>query len=85
MMGVKLRSFGAVMGGMRAVAGCAVRVMRRSLGLLVFIMLGGLAVMMRRFLMMLGGGVMMRAGRMFVRHGESLRVAGVQAHSNPAK
>jgi hypothetical protein len=42
-------------------------------------------VMMRRFLMMLGGGVMMRAGRMLVRHGESLRVAEVQAHSSPAK
>src|SRR6202034_362713 len=84
MMRVKLRGFGAVMRGMSAMARRGVGMMRGGFGLLVFIVLGGHAVMMRRFLVMLGGGVMMGAGRMFVRHGKLL-VAQPQAHRSPAK
>src|SRR5271169_6218516 len=49
------------------------RVMRGCFGPLVLIMLGGHAVMMRRFLVMFGGGMMMGAGRMFVRHEKAPR------------
>ena len=58
--------------------------MRGRFSPFVFVMLGGHAVMMRRFLVMFGGGVMMGAGGMFVRH-EKLLVAQVQAHRSPAK
>jgi hypothetical protein len=84
MMGVELRGFGAVMGGMRAMTRCGVGVMRGGFGPLVLIMLGGHAVMMRRFLVMLSGGMMMGAGGMFVRHGRLL-VAQTQVHRSPAK
>ena len=68
MMGMQLAGFRAVMGGMCAMSGGAMGVMRRSIGIAVFVMAGGLAMMMRRFFMMFGGRVMMRAGGMFVRH-----------------
>jgi hypothetical protein len=71
MMGVKLRGFRAMMRGVRAMTRCGVGVMCGGFGSLVLIMLGGHAVMMRRFLVMLGGGVVMGAGRMLVRHGKA--------------
>ena len=69
MMGVELRGFGAVMGGMRAMASGTMRMMRRGFDLFFLVVPGGLAVMVCRFFVMVGGGVMMGAGRMFVRHG----------------
>ena len=71
MMGMKLRSFGTVVGGMRAMARGGVGMVRGGFGLLVFIVLGSHAVMMGGFLVMFGRGVVMGAGGMFVRHGEA--------------
>jgi hypothetical protein len=71
-MGMKLRRFGAMMGGMRAMTGSGMGMVCCGIHLFVFIMLGGHAVMMRRLLVMLGGGMMMRAGGMLVRHGKLL-------------
>ena len=83
-MGVKLRGFRAVMGGMSAMAGRRVRMMRGGFDLFFFVMFGGHAVMMRRFFMMIGGRMMMGAGRMLVRHGSSPR-AGPQVQPSHAK
>ena len=83
-MGVKLRGFGAVMAGVRAMAGGRVRMMRRRFDVFIPVMFGGHAVMMRCFFMMVSGGVMMGAGRMPVRHGK-ISKAGVQAHRSSAK
>ena len=69
MMGVKLRGFGAVMDGMRAMARGRVRMMRRGFDLFFLVMFGGHAVMVRCFFVMIGGGMVMGAGRMLVRHG----------------
>jgi hypothetical protein len=72
-MGVELRGFRAMMRGVRAMTRCGVGVMRGGFGTFVFIMLGGHAVMVRRFLVMFGGGVVMGAGRMLVRHEKAPR------------
>jgi hypothetical protein len=68
MMGVQLACFRAMMGGMRAMSRGAMGMMRRGIGIIVFIMAGGLAVVMRRLFVVLGGRVMMRTGGMLVRH-----------------
>lgn len=59
-------------------------VMSGQLGLVVFIMFGGHAMMMGSLFMMLGGGMMMGAGWMLVRHGK-LPLAEAEAHRNRAK
>ena len=84
MMGMELGSFGAMMGGVRAMARRGMGMMGGCLGLFILVMFGGLAVMVSRLLVMFGGGVMMRAGRMFVRH-EALLLAGAQRDIRPAK
>jgi hypothetical protein len=82
MMGVQLARFRAVVGGMRAVARSGLGVMRRGIGIVFLVMFGGQAVMMRRFFVMPGGGMVMRAGWMFVRH-EVFLLAG-QGSTHPA-
>jgi hypothetical protein len=84
MMGMELGSFGAMMGGVRAMARRGVGMMGGCLGLFILVMLGRHAVMVSRLLVMFGGGVMMRAGRVFVRH-EALLLAGAQRDIRPAK
>ncbi len=69
MMRVGLAGFRTMMGGVRAVAGCAVRVMRRRLVIVFFVMTGRFAVMLCGFLVMVGGVIVMFACRMLVRHG----------------
>jgi hypothetical protein len=68
MMGVQLARFRAMMSGMRAMSRGAMGVMRRDIGIIVFVMAGGLAMMMCRLFVVLGGRVVMRAGGMLVRH-----------------
>ena len=70
--------------GMGAMARRGMGMVGGGVGLLIFIMFGGHAVMMRRFLVMFGGGMVMGAGGMLVRHGKLL-VAQIQAHRSPAK
>ena len=84
MMGVQLAGFRAVMGGVCAMSGGAMGVMRRGIGIVVFIMTGGLAMVMRRFFMVFGGRVMMRAGGMLVRHC-ALLLTDSAAHTARAK
>ena len=57
----------------RGVAGRAVRVMRRSLGVFLVVMLGRFAVVAGGMFMMFGGFDVMFAGRMFGRHVRFLR------------
>ena len=80
MMGVQLACFRAVMGGMDAMAQCGVSVARSGFGIVFLVMFGGLAMVMRRFFAMLGGGMMMRAGRMLVRHETLSLVVNARAH-----
>jgi hypothetical protein len=68
MLDVKLARFRRMMMRVRAVARGRVRVMRRDLVVVSFIMLRGFAMMARGFLVMIRGVMMMLAGRMFVRH-----------------
>lgn len=68
MMGVQFARLDAVMSGMGAMSGCAMRVMRRRVGIIFFVMSSGLAMMMRCLFVMFGGHMMMRAGGMLVRH-----------------
>ena len=72
MLGVGLAGLGGMVIGVMAVAGSGVSMMRRGVMVFVFIALGGFAVMVCRFFMMLGGVVVMLAGRMLVRHEFSL-------------
>ena len=71
MMRMRLAGFGAVMRGVRAVTGCAVRMVRGCLVIVVFIVSSSFAMMLGRFLVMVGGVRVMFAGRMLVRHGRS--------------
>jgi hypothetical protein len=88
MMGVRLAGLGRVMMGVMAMARRGMGMMCRRIGIFLFIMLGGFAVMMRRLFMMFGGGMVMAAGGMFLRHGLLLENApgrrGRQAHARPA-
>lgn len=84
-MGVKFRSFGAMVNGVRAVPCGDVRMMSRRFGLFFLIMFGGPAMMKRRLLMMLGGGMVMGAGRMLMRHGKRSFWLPLQAHPNRTK
>ena len=80
MLGMRLAGFGGMVMGVMAVARRGVGMMGRGLGILVFIMLGGFAVMMRGLFVVIGGVVMMLAGGVFVRHGAS----SVAAHTRMA-
>jgi hypothetical protein len=71
MMRVRLAGFGAVMRGMRAMAGCAVCVMRSRLVIVVFVVAGSFAMMLGGLLVVVSGVRVMFAGRMLVRHGRS--------------
>jgi hypothetical protein len=84
MMGVQLARFGTMMGGMRAMPRGAMRMMRRCIGVVLFIVFGGLAVMMGRFFVMLGGGMVMGAGGMLMRH-EALLWLETSTHTIHAK
>ena len=70
MLRMRLAGFGGMVVGMMAVARGGMGMMRRRIGIFLFIMLGGFAVMMRGLFVMVGGVVMMLAGGMLVRHGE---------------
>jgi hypothetical protein len=72
MLDMRLAGFGGMVMGMMAVAGRAVGVVRGRLGIVILIMLRGLAMMMRGLFVMIGGVLMMLAGGMLVRrHGET--------------
>jgi hypothetical protein len=68
MMGVKLACFHAMMGGLRAMAAGALGMMRADLGLVFFIVPGGLAMVLRGLFVMFGRRMMMCAGGVLVRH-----------------
>jgi hypothetical protein len=68
MMHMKLARFRRMMMRVRAMAGCGVRVMRGDLVIVFFIVLGGIAMMLRGFFVMVRGMMMMLAGGMLVGH-----------------
>jgi hypothetical protein len=68
MMGMQFACLHAMMRGMGAMPGGAMGVMRCRIGIVFLVMLGGLAMVMRRFFMMFGSRMMMGAGGMLVRH-----------------
>ena len=73
MLGVHLARVAGVVRGVKLVAVRDVGVMGRLLAVVVAVMLGGLAVMLGRALMMVRGlGVMLGKRRCMVRHGGSL-------------
>ena len=67
---MRLAGLGGMVMGVMAVTRSGMGMVRRGLGVFVFVMLGGFAVMMRGLFVMVGGVVMMLAGGMLVRHGE---------------
>jgi hypothetical protein len=69
MLRMGLAGLGGMVMGVMAVARSGMGVMRRAVGIVVFIMLGGFAVMLRGLFVMFGGIVMMLAGGVLVRHG----------------
>jgi hypothetical protein len=80
MVSVQLARFRAVMRGMGAMARGAMGMMRRGIGIVFFIVHGGLTVMVRCLFVMLGGGMMMCASGMLVRHEALLVVDGARTH-----
>jgi hypothetical protein len=71
MMRMRLAGFRAVMGGVSAMAGCTVRVMRRGLVIVIVVMTGRFAMMFCGLFVMIGGVRMMFACRMLLRHERS--------------
>jgi hypothetical protein len=70
MLGVMLRGFVSVMGGMQAMGMCDVGVVTGLFMLAALIVLGRLAVMVRRALVVLGGGLVVLAALVgFCAHG----------------
>jgi hypothetical protein len=72
MMGMRLAGFGGMVMGVMAMARGGVRMVRRAVGIVFFIMLCGLAMMLGGLFVMLGGFVVVLAGGVLVRgHGVS--------------
>jgi hypothetical protein len=69
MLRMGLAGLGGMVMGVMAVARSGMGVMRRAVGIFVFIVLGGFAVMLRGLFVMFGGVMMMLAGGVLVRHG----------------
>lgn len=65
---VKLARFARMMMRVRAVAGCAVRMMRGDLVIVFLVVFGGIAMMLRGFLVMIRGMMMMFACGMLMGH-----------------
>jgi hypothetical protein len=78
MFRMRLAGFRGMVVGMMAMARSGVGMVCRGLRIIFLIMLGGLAVMMRRFFVMLGRVLVMLAGGVFVRHGEPSWLARAQ-------
>ena len=68
MDGMKLARFRRVTMRVRAMAGCCVRMVRGDLVIVFFVILRGIAMMFRGFLVMIGSVMMVLAGRMLVGH-----------------
>lgn len=81
-MGVQLARLDAMMHGVRAMSARAVRVMRRHIGVVFFVMPGGQAVMMGSLFVMFGGRMVMGAGGVLVRHEELLLVDSASTHAS---